>query len=387
MITETPSIPLSGVPFPKFEYERRQQRVLAAVEEAGLDALVVTAIGHLRYLTGYDGRGAYFAPFPLILVPGRAPTFVVREYEEQAVRGYSCIEDFALYTHPRDLPPIFADAMRKFGVQAGKIGFEMGCWNLAPADLIAMQEELPDMQVADATDLVPTIWAIKSELEIAAMRGAMETTDLALRTFYASLKEGVTEVESLRRIEEEVDKVGGEMRATALTLVFGDRTKVAHGAPMRNPLGNNQPAMIEIGGARHGYAAGLVRTALLGRDSEIEGVHALAEDALEAAIAATKPGVTAQEVDAAARKVIVEAGQSRAFRHRTGYQTGVNWAERGNMSLEPGAMELLQADMTLHLPIILFAGSGRMVGCSQHVLVTQSGAEILSSTPHTLFYA
>lgn len=60
------SIPLTGVPFPRYEYERRQLNVLAAVASAGLDALVVTAHGHLRYLSGYDGSGGYFAPFPLI---------------------------------------------------------------------------------------------------------------------------------------------------------------------------------------------------------------------------------------------------------------------------------------------------------------------------------
>ncbi|MER8556988.1 aminopeptidase P family N-terminal domain-containing protein, partial [Mesorhizobium sp. M1217] len=62
------------MPFPRSEYEHRQERVLAAIDRARLDALVVTAHGHLRYLTGYNGNGGYFAPFPLIMVPGQRPT-------------------------------------------------------------------------------------------------------------------------------------------------------------------------------------------------------------------------------------------------------------------------------------------------------------------------
>src|SRR5438132_14220423 len=102
------TIPLTGVPFPKAEYERRHQKVFRAIERAKLDALVVTSLGHLRYLTGYDGRGAYFAPFPLLLVPGRAPTFIAREYEETVVRAYSCIDDVVLYTQQHDLAKTFA---------------------------------------------------------------------------------------------------------------------------------------------------------------------------------------------------------------------------------------------------------------------------------------
>ena len=360
---------------------------MTAADRAGFDAIVVTSLGHLRYLCGYDGRGAYFAPFPLILVPGRSPIFVVRQYEEPAVRAHSCIQDLALYTQQFDMPKVFAEVIRACGLEGGRVGFELGCWNLAPADLNAIQQQLPNLTIADATRLVPSVWAVKSALEIATMRDAIEITDLAVLTFQRLLREGITELEMQRSIDTEVYAAGGELRSASTTLVFGDRARVPHGAPTRHPIGNNQPAMIEIGGSKHGYAAGLVRSAVVGRHAESESVHAIAEDALNAAIAAIKPGVEAGEVDAAARKVIERAGRPGAFRHRTGYLTGINWGERGNISLEPEATEVLKHNMTLHMPIILFAETGHLVGCSQHVLVTELGAEILSSTPHGLHRA
>ncbi|RUX08731.1 aminopeptidase P family protein, partial [Mesorhizobium sp. M8A.F.Ca.ET.059.01.1.1] len=111
MATMRPAIPLTGVPFPISEYERRQNNVVTAVATAGLDAIVVTAHGHLKYLSGYDGNGGYFAPFPLILIPGRAPIFVVREYDEQAVRSYSCIDEIVTYTHQPDFGRVCADVL------------------------------------------------------------------------------------------------------------------------------------------------------------------------------------------------------------------------------------------------------------------------------------
>jgi hypothetical protein len=67
--------------------------------------------------------------------------------------------------------------------------------------------------------------------------------------------------------------------------------------------------------------------------------------------------------------------------------TGINWSERGNLSLEPGSTDVLEAGMTFHMPIILFEENRYGLGCSENVVVTERGAEILSMTPHTLYRA
>jgi len=379
-------IPQTSVPFPREEYARRQQQVLAAVDRAGLDALAVTAYGHNQYLSGYDGYAGYFSPFPLIMAPGRAPIYIVRAYDEDAVRAESCIEEIVPYTQQGDLPTVWAGVLRRCGMAHGRIGLELGCWNLAPADVSGLQAQLPELHIVDATRLVPSVAAVKSDLEIDAMRGSMAITDLAIRTFHQSLRVGVTESEVAAAIEAAVYTVRGKLNPS-YSLLFGPRTRLPHGRPADYPLSTNQPAFTEIGGSKHGYAAGLCRSAVLGRDPEAESLHALAEQALDAAIDAIKPGVTAGEVDAAARRVIERSGQRETFRHRAGYQTGINWSERGNLSLEPNSADVLKVGMTLHLPIILFKEGRFGVGCSENVLVTDRGAEILSSTPHTLYRA
>ncbi|MER9482861.1 Xaa-Pro peptidase family protein [Mesorhizobium sp. M0494] len=385
------AIPLTGLPFPRSEYERRQQKVLDTVASAGLDALVVTARGHLRYLTGYDGNGAYFAPFPLILVPGRQPTYVVREYDEQAVRSYSCIDEIVTYTHKNDFAKVCADVLRQHGLQGERIGFELGCWSLAPADVSALQTQLPDLKIADASRLVSSVAAVKSERELKVMRDAMRMTDLAMRTFQSSLREGVTELEMAgtmaAAIEAEAGKAGGEIGMAPATILFGERTKLAHGSPMQHPIRRNEPAFLEVGASKHGYMVGLVRCAVLGRHPETESLHALAEEVIEALVAAIKPGVSAGAVDAAGREVLKRSGRQGVFRQRTGYQTGINWTERGDLSLEPGAEDILKTGMTLHMPNILCSENGYLFGTSAHVLVTERGAEILSDTPRTLYRA
>lgn len=382
----TPQIPMTGVPFPISEYERRQRRVMELVESSNLDVLLVTAHGHLEYLTGYDANGAYFRPFPLVLIPGHAPIYLVREFDEPAVRALSCIDEIVTYRERYDFAPACANVLRRYGLHNKRVGLELDCWNLAPADVSALQGQLPEMQIVDATRIVPSVSTVKSDIEIAVMRDAMKMTDLAVQTFYDHLREGVTEIGATVAIQNEVRNAGGH-GVMVDTLVFGERTKIPHGRPSRHAIENNEPAMIEVGGIMRSYVSGIMRMAVLGRHAEVEALHAIAVEALEAQIAAMKPGVTADEVHMAARKVVNKTGRPDLLRLRTGYQTGTPWGERGNTSLERGSMDVLDIGMTFHMPHILIGESGYVVGVSEHVLITDQGAEILSGTPYRLYRA
>ncbi|MCK1528419.1 aminopeptidase P family protein [Bradyrhizobium sp. 182] len=378
------AIPLSGVPFPKSEYERRQQKVLQAVTSAGLDALLVTALGHARYLTGYYGGGTYFGPFPLILAPGHAPTYVVREYEVQTVRAYSCVSEIVPYTQERDFAKVCGDVLRGYGLHNKRVGLELRCWNITPSDVYRLEAELPEMRVIDATELVGSVAAVKSELELEAMRTAMAMTEVAVRKFQEALRIGVTETEMSAAMHCAVKSAGGE-DLRLVSLAFGERTKLAHGLPADNPINCNEPAVTEIGGMKSGYAAGLVRTAVIGQNAEVESLVGLSNEALDTAIEMIKPGVEAEEVHATVRKVIERSGRPQAFRNKAGYQTGIHWSERGNMDLVPGVKQILKAGMTLHMPIMLFGEKGHIIGCSDHLVVTELGAKSLSDAPRMLY--
>ncbi|WP_349643536.1 M24 family metallopeptidase [Bradyrhizobium diazoefficiens] len=386
-MTTSEPIPFTGIPFPKWEYQLRHEKVFKAMERFEIDALLVTAFHHQRYLTGYNGYGGYFRPFPVVFVPGRSPVYVIREYELTGVRAYSCIDTFVTYTHLPDWPKAIGGVLKSYGVHDKRVGLQLGCWNLAPKDVTELQAELPNMKLVDATHLIPQLAAVKTDLELKVMREAMAMTDIAVRTFQNSLRAGLSEEELSDTMTREVAKVGGELWTTSTNIAFGERTKIPHGVATSHQIKNNEPAMIEVGGAKHGYAAGIVRSAVLGRHPEAEFVHALAVDALEEAFGAIKAGVTAASVDAAARKVVRKSALPRAFRHRTGYHTGIHWGGRANLSLEPESKDILEAGMTFHMPVILFGESDIMIGCSEHVLVTDKGAELLSSTPHTLHSA
>lgn len=384
MGSSSEKIPFTGIHFSNSEYERRRNKVYAAMEKAGLDVLIVTQNTHMEYLSGYDGYGAYFAPHPLILVPGRNPVFVVREYDVVNVRVNSCVEEVVGYMQRRDFAKATGDVVKKFGLQDKRIGLELDAWGLAPKDVSLLEDQLPDAQFTDATQIVAMAKAVKGPLEIETMREAMKLTDLAYETFHGALQEGISEKEIQAKMTKRLEEAGGGFRVPVLA--FGDRNKLPHPTASNYRIALNQPAMTEMGGVLKNYACGCCRTAILGRHEEAELLHALATDALSAAIDAMKPGVTAGAVDLAARKSLEKTGHGDMFRHRTGYGTAPTWSSRGSPSLEPDEPVLLEAGMTFHMPLHLFGPTGFIIGCSEHVLVTENGAEILGKTPREIHF-
>lgn len=373
------SIPLTAAPFERAEYRRRQAAVVQRLGDAGLDAIAVTANSHQEYLGGYDGSGDYFGPFPLILAPDRSPTYVVRAYDADAVRTASVIDEIVPYTHLADAPRVWADTLRGMGLARARLGLELDAWNLAPADVARLQAELPELRIVDASRLVARVAAVKSAVELDVMRRAMAFTRVAVRRFQSELAEGVSEAEVRRAIDADIEAAGGGVRFSAL--LFGPRTALPHGLPGPYRLARDQPAFTELAGWQSGYAAGLCRTAVLGHHAPAESLHAVALEALQAGLDAIRPGASAGDVDAACRRVVEAAGRSPTFRHRAGYQIGIMWNDRGNLSLEPDAPDILEVDMTLHLPVILFERGRFGVGVSETVLVTGDGAECLSEVP------
>ncbi|QKC66416.1 M24 family metallopeptidase [Mesorhizobium loti] len=197
--------------------------------------------------------------------------------------------------------------------------------------------------------------AVKGELELECMRGAMRMTDLAVRN--------LPKLATARcyRTGDGSDYCSGRQSRRQQRwrggwgfwrYHFVRRTdEVAAWPPSRYLINNNEPAFLEIGTSKHGYIVGMVRCAVLGRHPEAESLHTLAEEVIEALVAAVKPGVSAAAVDAAGCEVLERSGRKGVVRQRTGYQTGINWTERGDLSLEPGAEDILQPGITLHMPI------------------------------------
>jgi Xaa-Pro dipeptidase len=169
----------------------------------------------------------------------------------------------------------------------------------------------------------------------------------------------------------------------------GPRTGTLHASWHGREIQNNEPVLIEIGGCVNRYHAALMRTVFLGAvPKELRHWANIAIEALNAAIDAIRPGVTAGQVDQACRGVIEKAGLYDKFRKRTGYSIGLayapDWGEGHFMSLQKDDPTVLKPGMTFHMPPALREYGKYGFGASEMVLVTESGCEVLTTLPERL---
>jgi Xaa-Pro aminopeptidase len=360
-----------GAAFSDGEYRRRQDAVLREAEAFGVDAVAVTYDIHTEYLTGTTGSQFWVAP--VILVPGAASTFLVREFEADRVLLQARVDEVVTYEGRDDAVRRWAEELRRLGLDRSVLGLELDNFGLTHRDVAELRRLLPGLRICDVSHVLPRIMAIKSDEELSAMETCMRWTILAIETFGDALVEGTTE----RVVRDEMRRavMDGGSEDLRGEVVFGDRTAIPHAAGTEHRLRAGDVAFTEASAYHLGYCAALCRTAIVGDHPDAISLFSVAEEALDAAIAALRPGATAGDVDAACRRVIEGRGLGASFRHRTGYANGLRANGRLNISLHPGATDVIEERMTFHLPIILFEPGRFSVGCSESVVVGSSGAE------------
>ncbi len=196
--------------------------------------------------------------------------------------------------------------------------------------IVALQGILPGAIFVSATDLLRPMRVIKSEDEIAAMRRAGEITEAAFTDMLPKLKHGMTELEVVAEVNFQLRRHGslGQSFTTSLynsgpdhPLLFGQRQET-----WKRPLNPPVTVLFDFGAIYEGYCYDFGRTVFFGEPTEeARRIYNLVMESQAAGIAAMRAGeVTAEQVDAAAREVIVEGGYGEEFRHRLGHGIGMD---------------------------------------------------------------
>lgn len=196
--------------------------------------------------------------------------------------------------------------------------------------IVHLQKILPDAVFVSATDLLRALRVIKSEDEIAVMRKAGEITEAAFADVLKQLKHGMTELEIISEVDYQMRRHGslGPSFTTSLynsgpnhPLLFGQRLKT-----WPRVLTAPVSILFDFGAVYNGLCYDFGRTVSFGEPpEEFQRVYRLVMDSQAAGIAALKAGqVTTTQVDAAARKVIEDAGYGETFRHRLGHGIGMD---------------------------------------------------------------
>lgn len=382
-----------ATPITREERRARQGRARQLMSENGLDAIVLMEGTSLRYFSGIRWWGGERA-FALVLPAKGAAFYVCPAFEEGRAReqlGNAPDADEAdVRVWQEDESPYqrIAQGLRDRGIASGKVGIEETI-RFVFVDGIgkALSQAASQTTLTSATPVTAGCRMIKSAHEIALMRLAAQVTLAAYEAVYRALRPGMTQRDASDLIDAAYRQLGFPGDASVMV---DEYTAYPHGSTTPQVLREGSIVMIDDGCTVEGYQSDITRTFVLGKPKgqagdKMKKVFDIVLRAQSAALAAARPRAECGSVDAAARKVIADAGYGpdyKYFTHRLGHGLGMDGHEwpylvRGNATK-------LQADITTsNEPGIYIRGEfGVRIEDDMHVKA--NGAELFTPQPFSL---
>jgi Xaa-Pro aminopeptidase len=357
------------------DFAARMSRVVSAAVAKGLAGVIVTPGPDLVWLTGYRPTAITERLTLLVLTPDNQPTLLVPVLERpdaEAAEGAGSVSlvDWKDGTDPYDVAgPLLRPK--------GEFGISDSAWAM---HLLGLQRVLPKSSYRSLTESLPMMRAVKDSNELMRLAAAGEAAD-------STYGEIVQRRFAGRRETEVAADLAGLLREFGHEQV--DFTVVGSGPNGANPhheagdrvIEPGDAVVLDFGGLRFGYGSDTTRTVCVGEPTaEIREVHEVVRLAQQAGVDAVRPGVTCQEIDRAARKIITDAGYGERFIHRTGHGIGVTTHEPPYMV--EGEEQPLVPGMCFSVEPGIYLAGRFGVRIEDIVTVTEDGGKRLNNTDH-----
>jgi Xaa-Pro aminopeptidase len=240
-------------------------------------------------------------------------------------------------------------------------------------------------QFTNLTPLINRMRLIKSADEIQKLLIAGELADKAVQIGFDSISLNATETDIIAQIEFEMKKLGVDKMSFETMVLTGSNAANPHGLPASHKIENNHLLLFDLGVESTGYVSDMTRTIAVGQPDQFKkDIYNICLESQLTALDFIKPGVSAAQVDAAARSVIEKAGYGDYFNHRLGHGIGMGLHEfpsimAGNdMILEEGMC--FSVEPGIYIPEKVGV---RIEDCGH---VTKNGFEVFTQTPKELLY-
>ena len=371
-------------PITNDERRARIEQARRLMVEHKLDAVVLAGGTSLAYFTGlrWGGGERLFA----IVLPVKGdpfcvcPAFEEDRAREQLARGPLASTEVRVWQDDESPFERTAQGLTDRGIRAGRVGIEETT-KFVFADGIA--GAAPALKIASATPVTAGCRMIKDGHEIALMRLASQATLKAYEAVYRALAEGQTQDQVRSLIGAAYARLGFPGEAS---VQVGEFTALPHGSIQPQTIREGTIIMIDDGCSVEGYQSDITRTFVLGKATDkMKRVFDIVHQAQTTALEAARPGVPLEALDAAARKVIVDAGYGPSFKyfsHRLGHGMGMDGHEwpylvRHNMFGWASALTLKPGMVFSDEPGIYIRGEFG-VRLEDDLHVTESGAELFT---------
>ncbi|WP_395106015.1 M24 family metallopeptidase [Actinomadura sp. SCN-SB] len=353
------------------EQHLRRRAALAARIAADADAVLVTRLVNVRYLTGLDSSNAAL----LVTADGGAVLCTDPRYAGTAER--ICPELELVVARPTAV----ALTSRAAEDGVGRLAFEAHDVTVERHAELEAVDDAPELRPAGRP--VEELRMVKDEDEIDLLREACAISDRAFAGLLTTLRPGMTERDAAIDLERRMVDLGAENPAFDTIVASGPNGAIPHHRPGDRVLAKGDLVTFDFGARYGGYHADMTRTVALGGPVDWQReVYDLVRAAQRAGVEAAVPGAATKEVDAAARDVIEDAGYGDHFTHGLGHGVGLEIHEAPLMGYDKTGKLRDRVPITAE-PGVYLAGRGG-VRIEDTLVVRASGPELLTETTREL---
>jgi len=376
--------------FSKNEYKDRLKKVQLSMQEKGIELLISQDTANINYLTGYDAWSFYYAQCVIVHINADEPICFVRAQDAGGafIKTYLKKENIIIYDekyiHTWPLHPYDAlvHLIKKNKWDKLNIGVEMDAHYFTAYCYEKLKQGLPNASIIDSERLVNWVRFVKSDAEIDFMKKAAVISENAMRTAMEIINPGIRQCDAVAEIQKSLFKgtseYGGEYASITTLLPTGKGTSASHLTASDDKFKKGEATIVELSGTYKRYHAPMARTVNLGKPEKkkIDAMNATNE-ALEAGIAASKPGNTANDVAQNFWNVLDKYNIKKES--RTGYSIGIgyppDWGEH-TINISKEDMTILKPNVCYHMIAVMQFGDWG-VEASESIRITEDGNELL----------
>lgn len=361
----------ASTPLPPISVVGRVDRLRATFDHHEIDALIVTTLANIRYLTGFSGSAGVLTvtrDTALLTTDGRYRTQSAEQIERS---GADALVDITI-------GPVAEQRKAVEGALTirSRVGLE--------ADNVTWSGQRAWAELVEPDRLVPTKNAVetlrerKDEAEVARMERAAAIADAALFEVLPLMGQGISEEHFALELDTAMRRGGAEGTAFDTIVAAGENSAKPHHHPGSRRIGKGDPVVVDFGATFEGYRSDMTRTFCVEQEpaGEMARVFEVVGASQAAGAAAVRPGISVKEVDDVCRAIIGAAGWAERFEHGTGHGVGLDIHEAPTVS-QLGTAILAPGFVVTVEPGVYLPGHGG-VRVEDTLVVTEDGARALT---------
>ena len=274
--------------------KKRVERLAQTLKDRGIDALYIGPSTDLEYVGGLDTQPDERVRGLMVAKDARCFAMTPLLYKEEIVKAFEDVPFYAEWNDHEGFTGAFRRGCEHLGIVGGRIAFNDG---VRAVDMLAVRDAMP-MEMVNGADLLAGQRSRKDEEELEVLRESSRIVDKVVAKLQKFIRPGIKERDVAKKIPEFFEEEG--------------------------VIGENDIVILDLGGRYKSYCSDTTRTLFTGTPTEeMKKVYEIVKRSQAAGEAAVRPGATGQDVDRAARQVIIDAGYGEFFFNRVGHGVGL----------------------------------------------------------------